>query len=233
MTGTPSANAVRRLVHGNAAHAREVAAGNHHDLAPADPGHTPFAAVLACSDARVPLEQVLGQGGNDLFVVRVAGNIPGADCVGSLHYAVANLPTIEVVTVLGHSRCGAVTAAVDVLLHPQTYLAVAHDPPLRGIVDALLAGVRMASLAIEAAHGIQARTAPGFRQALIDLATIANNAITATVLDHDLKTDVVFATYDLDTGSIGTAGTTGFTPAPADDQELTDLLHRAATHLTL
>src|SRR5262245_58924897 len=55
------------------------------------PAQEPFAAVLACSDARVPTEIVFGQGFNDLFVVRVAGNVLGAECLGSLDYALSNL----------------------------------------------------------------------------------------------------------------------------------------------
>lgn len=58
---------------------------------PDEPGATltqdPFAAVLSCSDARVPIELVCGQATNDLFVVRVAGKVPGAECVGSLNLA--------------------------------------------------------------------------------------------------------------------------------------------------
>ena len=51
----------------------------------------PFAAVLGCADARVPVEIVFGQGFNDLFVVRVAGNVLGDECLGSLDFAVSNL----------------------------------------------------------------------------------------------------------------------------------------------
>ena len=84
--------------------------------APPDPtdalAQRPFAAVLGCSDARVPIEMVFGQAFNDLFVVRVAGNVLGSECLGSLDYALSNLgESIKLVVVLGHSRCGAVTAA--------------------------------------------------------------------------------------------------------------------------
>ena len=68
---------------------------------------------------------------------------------------------------------------------------------------------------------------------MIELATVANSAITATVLDHDLSIEVVFGTYDLGAAVIGTAGDPGFTPAPADDQALAELLHRTAQHITL
>lgn len=48
------------------------------------PAQTPFAAVLSCADARVPSELIFGQATNEIFVVRVAGNILGDVCVGSL-----------------------------------------------------------------------------------------------------------------------------------------------------
>jgi len=75
-------------------------------------GQTPFAAILSCSDSRVPPELLFDQGVGDLFVVRDAGN--SADTIGveSLQYAVDHLGA-EVVMVLGHQKCGAVTAAVD------------------------------------------------------------------------------------------------------------------------
>ena len=79
----------------------------------------PFAAVLGCADARVPIELIFNEGPNDLFVVRVAGNTLGEDVRGSLNYAIDHLgDSLKLIVVLGHSACGAVTAAVDVFLDP-------------------------------------------------------------------------------------------------------------------
>jgi carbonic anhydrase len=71
----------------------------------------PFAAILSCADSRVPPEVVFDQGLGDLFVVRAAGNVADNVGIGSLEYAVAVLE-VPVVMVLGHSRCGAVDAAM-------------------------------------------------------------------------------------------------------------------------
>src|SRR5262249_5108503 len=80
---------------------------------------SPFALVLGCSDARVPIESVFDQSFNDLFVVRIAGNVLGTECVGSFDYAVRHLGGgLKAVVVLGHTGCGAVTAAVDTYLNP-------------------------------------------------------------------------------------------------------------------
>lgn len=75
-------------------------------------GQHPFAIVLTCSDSRVPPEILFDQGFGDLFIVRVAGNVAGPDELGSLEYGVGHLH-IPLVVVLGHSKCGAVTAAVE------------------------------------------------------------------------------------------------------------------------
>ena len=71
----------------------------------------PYAVVLTCSDSRVPPEIIFDKGLGELFVIRVAGNIPDPVVLGSIEYAVEHLGT-PLVVVLGHERCGAVTAAV-------------------------------------------------------------------------------------------------------------------------
>jgi carbonic anhydrase len=74
-------------------------------------GQYPFAAILGCSDSRVPAEIVFDQGLGDLFVVRLAGNIAAQEAIGSLEFATAVLGA-QTIVVLGHARCGAVSAAV-------------------------------------------------------------------------------------------------------------------------
>ncbi|HEY9832147.1 MAG TPA: carbonic anhydrase [Stenomitos sp.] len=72
----------------------------------------PFATVLSCADSRVAPEILFDEGIGDLFDVRVAGNIVIPEVLGSIEYAVEILGT-PVLMVLGHERCGAVTAAVQ------------------------------------------------------------------------------------------------------------------------
>jgi carbonic anhydrase len=110
--------------------------------------------VLGCSDARVPVELIFNEGPNDLFVVRVAGNGLGDEVLGSLKYAADHLGgSMKLVVVLGHSRCGAVSAAVDVFLDPPSYLALAADHALRAILDRLLIVVHASATKLQAAHG--------------------------------------------------------------------------------
>ncbi len=72
----------------------------------------PFAAILSCADSRVPVEVLFDQTIGQLFVTRVAGNVVSAEIMGSLEYAVAVLGT-RTILVMGHSKCGAVTAAIQ------------------------------------------------------------------------------------------------------------------------
>jgi carbonic anhydrase len=75
-------------------------------------GQQPFAAILGCSDSRVPPELIFDQGLGDLFVVRTAGHVLGRSALESIEYAVSHLAT-SLVVVLAHSDCGAVGAAVS------------------------------------------------------------------------------------------------------------------------
>ncbi len=71
----------------------------------------PLAAVLGCSDSRVPVEMVFGQGPGKLFVIRVAGHVVSPTQLGSLEFAVVHLG-VRLIVVLGHSGCGAVAATL-------------------------------------------------------------------------------------------------------------------------
>lgn len=73
---------------------------------------TPFAAFLGCADSRVPVEIVFDQGFGDIFVNRVAGSVATNEIIGSLEFATQVLHA-KVIYVLGHTACGAVTAAMN------------------------------------------------------------------------------------------------------------------------
>ncbi|MCM1290039.1 MAG: carbonic anhydrase [Corallococcus sp.] len=74
-------------------------------------GQRPYAVVVACSDSRVPVEHIFSAGIGELFVVRVAGNVIDNNQLGSIQYAVDHLGC-KLVVVLGHTHCGAVSAAM-------------------------------------------------------------------------------------------------------------------------
>ena len=205
------------------------------------PLQQPFAAVLGCSDARAPVEMIFQQRSNDLFVVRVAGNGVGSSSLGSLRYAAAHFSrSLRLVVVLGHSQCGAVTAAVGAFLRPRSYLPLATNYPLRSIVDAILVAVRSASLGLETAHGPRVADQPGYRAALVETSVALNACLAAYALKQELdgpKVQVLFGSYDLASRSVrlplAPAGRSarpeiGLFPPPDGADELRDLALRLA-----
>jgi len=108
--------AMRVLKAGNARYVEGKPQHPHQDRVrralTAGQGQHPLAAVLTCSDSRVPAEIIFDQGIGDIFVVRVAGNVAATDEVGSMEYAV-DVRAVPLVVVLGHTQCGAVGAVLD------------------------------------------------------------------------------------------------------------------------
>jgi carbonic anhydrase len=88
----------------------------------------PFAAILSCSDSRVPVELVFDQGLGDIFSVRLAGNIASLNAIGSMEYSLTILGS-KLVVVLGHSSCGAVSAACDDIKMDNLNELLAHIHP--------------------------------------------------------------------------------------------------------
>lgn len=86
-------------------------------------GQTPFAIVLTCSDSRTPPEILFDQGLGDLFVVRTAGNVIDQTVLGSIEFAVYELQ-VPLLVVMGHDDCGAVKAAVRVVVRGEKALNV-------------------------------------------------------------------------------------------------------------
>jgi len=75
-------------------------------------GQYPFAVILSCIDSRAPAELVFDQGIGDIFSVRIAGNIVNNDILGSMEYA-CKVAGSKIIVVMGHTKCGAVTAACN------------------------------------------------------------------------------------------------------------------------
>jgi|GEM_PF-2136354 len=108
------------------------------------PQQRPKAAVLACSDARVPVLELFQQTPNELFEIQLEGNVASAECLGSLSYAVEHLPTVEGIVVLGHTGCGAVTAAVEHYLSSKS-AGASIECSLMSLINAILPSVDIAA----------------------------------------------------------------------------------------
>jgi carbonic anhydrase len=81
-------------------------------------GQKPFAIVITCSDSRVPPEILFDQGLGDIFVIRVAGNVVDPIALGSIEYGAEHLHA-PLLFILGHSKCGAVTASLETKGEPE------------------------------------------------------------------------------------------------------------------
>jgi carbonic anhydrase len=202
---------------------------------PEIPKQRPFAAILGCSDARVPVELIFNEGPNDIFVIRVAGNGLGAEVLGSLKYAVENLGgSLKLIVVLGHSGCGALTTAVDVFLNPGDYLPLATEHSLRNILDRLLLVVQTSARKLLAAFGPDVVLRPGYRKALIEASIVTNSALAAYSIQQEFgvsasaEVRTVYGVYLLETREVwvprlGNLEGVGLAAAPQDLGGFVDL----------
>lgn len=107
--------ALDALYHGNERFVKgEITAPNRNmaRLKEVAAGQKPFAAFLGCADSRVPVEIVFDQGFGDVFVTRIAGNVADPAIIGSLEFGTEVLGA-QVLYVLGHTKCGAVSATMS------------------------------------------------------------------------------------------------------------------------
>ena len=150
-------------------------------------GQSPFAVIVGCSDSRVGPEIVFDQGLGDLFVVRTAGEVVDSVALGSIEYAVEHLGSTLIV-VLGHERCGAVSAAV----------AGAKEP---GHISAVLNAIEPAVKQTRGKPGDPVENA--VRAQALDVARQLEDAqpILAERV-HSGKLKIVAARYDLASGKI-------------------------------
>ena len=113
---TTPQQALEELIAGNERYVNEKSIHPHGGVdrvAETAPHQAPFAAVVGCSDSRVPVELLFDQGIGDVFVIRTAGNNVNSEMVmGSVDYAIEHLG-VKVLLVLGHGACGGVTGAVS------------------------------------------------------------------------------------------------------------------------
>lgn len=165
---------------------------------------TPFAAVLGCSDSRVPLEIVFDQNLGDLFVVRVAGNVALPGTLGSIEYAIERLK-VHLVVVMGHEGCGAVKGAmltdeeraeepenVRIILE-KIRPAVADLPTIRDekarMREAVVANVRQQAHALRQNLIVQRGLARGQIALVGAYFSIGSGAVDFFETEEDLSTD--------------------------------------------
>jgi carbonic anhydrase len=156
------------------------------------PAQLPFAIVLGCSDSRVPPEILFDQGLGDVFTVRVAGNIADDLAIGSMEYAVDHFAT-PLIVVLGHQRCGAVSAAVAAIGS-----GVMPPPHIASLVEAL----RPAVEASQGMPGDAVENAIATHIRLTVAALKASDPVLADAVEHG-RLEIIGAEYQLASGHVG------------------------------
>jgi carbonic anhydrase len=123
-----AAEAIQQLLAGNSRYVDGKAVCPNPAQRPSDASQHPIAAILSCSDSRVPAEIIFDQGVGSLFVVRAAGNTYDELGIQSLEYAIKSLGA-KLIVVLGHDSCGAVSAAVKSFPKPGAGVMVENIYP--------------------------------------------------------------------------------------------------------
>jgi carbonic anhydrase len=154
--------------------------------------HAPIAAILACADARVGAELIFDQMPGDLFMVRLAGNFVSDYGLASMEYAVDVLG-VPLLMVLGHTHCGAVSAAVNV---------VQNDLTVPGRIFVLIDGLEPSVLRAREANPddiIDGTTRENVRRQVRRLRTISPLISEAVAAG---RTEVVGAVFDMASGEV-------------------------------
>lgn len=156
-------------------------------------GQFPFAVILSCIDSRVPAELVFDQGIGDVFSVRVAGNIVNEDVLGSIEYA-CKVAGSKIVVVMGHSKCGAVTAACNsVELGNITPLLNKIKPAVNAVkVNSENAG-EMSSEVIEQVALLNVE---------LSINRIRKESLILAEMEKKNEIEIVGALYDVSTGKV-------------------------------
>ena len=141
------------------------------EAARANQGDFAYATVVACSDSRVPVEAIFDAGVMDLFIVRIAGNVCGVDECGSIEYGISHVRT-PLLVILGHSNCGAVTAATDVF--------IGNGQEIERNIPALLEHIRPAVVRSAKKHKLTEHASKG-------LCPVLKEAIIETAIEENIR----------------------------------------------
>ncbi|MCA9074247.1 MAG: bifunctional SulP family inorganic anion transporter/carbonic anhydrase [Planctomycetaceae bacterium] len=211
------AQALQVLIDGNERFrtGQQLSRNFERQLAATAAGQHPLAVVLSCIDSRTPAELIFDMGIGDLFSVRVAGNIVSAKVLGSMEYGCARAGS-NLILVVGHTRCGAVTSTVELTSQNQN----ARDATGCEHLDAIIQSI--APCIDEPTLRSFPRAGADEQESLVD--TVARNNVLNVVerirehstvlrnMEADGRIAIVGAMYNVATGKVELV-----TPAPASD----------------
>ncbi|MBL7713958.1 MAG: carbonic anhydrase [Bdellovibrionales bacterium] len=159
----------------------------------AEKGQFPFAIVLTCSDSRSPVELIFDQGVGELFVVRVAGNVVAPSLIASIEFAATQFGSC-LVLVLGHTKCGAIGAAIQNVKNPGVPLPSVN---LEDLLQRIRPSVRDSNGNVIADMGIA--IANNVRNSI---ATLRSQSQILTKLESEGKIGFVGGVLDISNGKV-------------------------------
>ncbi len=163
----------------------------------------PLAVVLSCIDSRAPSELIFDLGLGDILNIRVAGNVISGEVLGSMEYA-CEVAGARLILVMGHTRCGAVTAAVDLAGSPQTVAEATGCEHLEPIIQIIQQSVGKPSGHAHASPSEKEAYVNGVARANVEHVTdmILSRSRTINKLHGSGRVAIVGAIYDVTTGNI-------------------------------
>jgi len=184
----------RRLTRDFARQMTATAAGQH-----------PLAVIVSCIDSRTPAEILFDVGVGDIFSVRLAGNVSSRKVLGSVEYGCA-VAGAKLILVLGHTRCGAVTAAVERSCAEEPFPEAPEGDHIHCIVDdirpSLTAETASEWRAASAEQKYAVVDAVARRNVLRVVETMLNDSQPIRKLVFEGKVAIVGALYDVTTGDM-------------------------------
>jgi carbonic anhydrase/SulP family sulfate permease len=168
-------------------------------------GQHPLAVFLSCIDSRAPAELIFDMGVGDAFSVRVAGNVVSRKVMGSIEYGCA-VAGAKLVVVMGHTRCGAISAAVNLACSGKS----AAEATGCGHLDFIIGDVQR-SLDVPTCKAVESLP-ESEREALVNevarrnvkrvVDELLHESRTLAALVQSQKVMIVGALYDVATGGI-------------------------------
>ncbi|MBX3422759.1 MAG: bifunctional SulP family inorganic anion transporter/carbonic anhydrase [Pirellulaceae bacterium] len=168
-------------------------------------GQHPFAAILSCIDSRAPVETILDLGVGDVFTARVAGNVVSPKILGSLEYATAVVGS-KLILVLGHTKCGAVHAAVKLAEAGKTGAEATGCQHLDSILQEIRPSINLSALGTIDQEDETNRNEfvedVARRNVIYSVQNIVNTSYTIRKLVDEGRLAVVGAVYDVNSGRV-------------------------------
>jgi len=168
-------------------------------------GQFPMAVVLSCIDSRTPAELIFDLGLGDIFSVRIAGNIARDKVLGSMEYACA-VAGAKLILVMGHTSCGAVNAAVDLLASHKTAAEATGCVNLDGLITEIQQSVDVTTLkapdAWKAGEKAAYANEVSRRNIVRTMTKIRERSSTIDTLVTEGRIAIVGALYDVNSGEV-------------------------------